>query len=235
MIKLEIWSDFACPFCYAGEAILDRAIRELGIEDKVNIRFRAYELDHKEDNYASNPIEEVFMNKFGMSRSDAERQVSREEEFVRKLGLPIDYAGAHPSNTRDAHRLMKLAEAKYDKATVRRLNSALFHAYLVRHLVLSHPDVLLELGREAGIKEEDVRRVLQTDLYVDSVINDERIAESYGVRGVPYFLINGKIAVPGAISVEEFKELLLSLLKEKETSLHVAQPHRCTEDSCELI
>lgn len=75
MTTIEIWSDFACPFCYAGEAQLNRAISELGIADKVDVKYKAFELDHKKGDYASNPIEEVFINKFGMSRKQEEEAV----------------------------------------------------------------------------------------------------------------------------------------------------------------
>lgn len=240
MTNIEIWSDFACPFCYAGEAQLDRAIDNLGIADKVNVKYKAFELDHKKGDYASNPIEEVFMNKFGMSRGDAERQVRHEQQLVRDLGLVCNYEIARPSNTRDAHRLMKMAEAEYDEATVRRLNAALFDAYMVRSLSLGDHDVLLQAGRDAGIKEEDMKEVLQSDRYVDAVLDDERRAEAYGVTGVPYFVIDNKMAVPGAISTAEFQDLLSQLVEhhdvgaEKEI-IHGVHPHRCTEDGCELL
>lgn len=240
MINIEIWSDFACPFCYAGEAQLHNAIGELGITHKVNVKFRAFELDHKKDDYASNPIEEVFMNKFGMSRKDAERQVRHEQQMVRDMGLVCNYETARPSNTRDAHRLMKLAETKYDQPTLRKLNAALFDAYMVRGLSLADRDVLMQCGREADIKEEEIIDLLQSDRYVDAVVADERQAEKYGVTGVPFFLIDGKMAVPGCISTEEFKELLLSMMERKdqqseEALLQQAHPHRCTENGCELI
>lgn len=240
MTNIEIWSDFACPFCYAGEAQLENAIRELGIQDKVNVKFRAFELDHKKDDYASNPIEEVFMNKFGMSRADAERQVMHEQQLVRNMGLICNYEEARPSNTRNAHRLMKLAEAEYNEATLRKLNSALFDAYFVRSLSLDEPDVLLQCGLRAGIKEDDIRDLLQSNRYEDEVISDEHTAEIYGVTGVPFFLIDSKMAIPGCISTEEFKELLLRLVEhqnndDENTVLHDAHPHRCTEEGCELI
>lgn len=232
MTKIEIWSDFACPFCYAGEAQLDKAISSLGIADKIDVKFKAFELDHKKDGYASNPIEEVFMNKFGMSREDAERQVAHEQQLVRNMGLVCNYENARPSNTRNAHRLMKLAEAEYDTATLRQLNAALFEAYFVRSLSLADTDVLMQCGLAAGIKEADIKDVLLSDRFVDAVEADERMAEAYGVTGVPFFLIDGKMAIPGAISADEFKKLLQQNIGSQSSELH---PHRCSEEGCEII
>lgn len=240
MINIEIWSDFACPFCYAGEFQLTNAINELGVPNKVDIKFKAFELDHKKDNYASSPTREVFMNKFHMSKTDAERQVKHEQQLVRSLGLECNYEDAHPSNTRDAHRLMKLAEEQYGDETVRKLSAALFNAYLVRSKVLANRDVLIQAGLEAGIKKSDIISVLDSNRYVDAVIDDERRAESYGVTGVPYFLINGKMAVPGAISTRDFKELLNDIIendKKRAADMQFsgAHPHRCTDEGCELL
>lgn len=241
MTHIEIWSDFACPFCYAGENILNRAIADLGVDDKVNVTYKAFELDHKKDNYASNPVEEVFMNKFGMSREDAVRQVRHEQQLVRDLGLPCNYEEARPSNTRDAHRLMKLAEKEYGKPVLRQLNAGLFNAYLVRRESLADVNVLEKIGREAGLKEEDIVDVLQSNRYADAVEADERRAEEYGVTGVPFFLINGKLAVPGAISVDDFRNLLQKIIEDgdsrqdEEALLQTTRPHRCTEDGCQLL
>lgn len=234
MTTIEIWSDFACPFCYAGEAQLDNAIAELGISDKVKVEYKAFELDHKKDDYASNPIEEVFMNKFHMSREAAERQVRHEQQMVRNMGLVCDYENARPSNTRNAHRLMKLAEAVYDEATLRKLNAALFNAYFVRRKSLDDREVLTRCGEGAGIRKEDITDVLNSNRYVEEVEADEHRAETYGITGVPYFLIDGRMAVPGCISTNEFKTLLQRIIADKEEPLHEMHAYRCTEEGCEV-
>lgn len=239
MTNIQIWSDFACPYCYIGETRLDNAIHDLGLEDKVNVTYRSYELDRHTGREASLATVERYMKKYRMSEADAQRQVDQVQQMMRDMGLECNYAGAQMSNTFDAHRLMKLAEAQYDKATVYKLNNVLFDAYFARNLVLAHRDVLEQLAAEAGLKADDVKRVLDSDEYADAVRADEREAEKYGVKGVPYFLIDGKMAVPGAVSTEDFKELLLRFVEhkdkhEKEAPLHDKHPHRCTENGCEL-
>lgn len=240
MTNIQIWSDFVCPYCYIGETRLDNAIRDLGIEDKVKVTYRAYELDHKVGNDADLVTQEVYMKKYRMSAADAQRQVDQVQQMMRDMGLECNYAGAQPSNTFNAHRLMKMAESEYDDATAYKLNNILFDAYFSRNLILGRREVLEQLAAEAGLKAADVKRVLDSDQYADLVRGDEREAEAHGVKGVPYFLIDGKMAVPGAISTEDFKELLLRFVEhkskhEKEAPLHDKHPRRCTEKGCELV
>ncbi|MDE6269704.1 MAG: DsbA family protein, partial [Muribaculaceae bacterium] len=140
------------------------------------------------------------------------------------------------SNTRDAHRLMKLAEAKYDRETVARLNEALFKAYFVENLVLADHKVLLDKATGVGMKEEDVKEVLDSDKYDDEVRFDEREAAMRGVHGVPYIVFGGDFAVPGAMSIEGFKSALeRELRKQKTEDTPTERPHICGPDGCQLL
>lgn len=183
MITLTIWSDFACPYCYIGETRLQNAIEELGLKNDVEVNFRAYELDPTASREVVSSTPERFAKKYRLSLEGAEEQIEQISSLGRELGIDFRYATTQYSNTRDAHRLMKLAEAKYDRATVGRLNEALFKAYFVENLVLADHSVLLAKALEAGLKEEDVKEVLDSDKYDDEVRLDEREAMMRGVRG----------------------------------------------------
>lgn len=238
-MTLTIWSDFACPYCYIGETRLEQAIEQLGLKDEVVIDYKAFELDPTAPKEVVSGTPERFAMKYRLSLEDAKKQIEEISSLGRELGIDFRYATTQYSNTRDAHRLMKLAEAKYDRATVARLNEALFKAYFVENLILADHQVLLDKAIGAGMKEDEVREVLESDKYNDDVRLDEREAAMRGVRGVPYIMFNGHFAVPGAMSVDGFKsalerELKLQAKAENDTPA-TERPHQCGPDGCQLL
>ena len=238
MMNITIWSDFACPYCYIGETRLQNAIEELGLKDEIEIDFRAFELDPTAPKEVTTKTPERFAKKYRLSPEGAMQQIEHISELGRELGIDFRYATTQYSNTRDAHRLMKLAEAKYDRATVGRLNEALFAAYFTENLVLSDHKVLLEKALSVGMKEDEVKEVLDSDKYDDEVRFDEREAAMRGVHGVPYIVFNGGFAVPGAMSTEAFKSALQRELRKqgKEAEEKSAErPHTCGPDGCQLL
>lgn len=238
MITLTIWSDFACPYCYIGETRLQRAIDEMGLVDKVQIDYRAFELDPTASKDVTSTTPERFAMKYGLSVDGAMKQIEEISSLGRELGIDFKYATTRYSNTRDAHRLMKLAEAKYNREVVEALNKALFAAYFTENLVLSDHDVLMEKALGVGMDEKDVREVLDSDLYDDEVRFDEREAAMRGVRGVPYILFDGDFAVPGAMTIDGFKSALERAVKrqqKREEATIGERPHTCGPDGCRLI
>lgn len=239
MMKLTVWSDFACPYCYIGETRLQRAIEELGLQNEVTVDFKAYELDPYAPKEVTSTTPERFARKYGLSLDGAKEQIEQISSLGRELGIDFRYATTRYSNTRDAHRLMKLAEAEYDRPTVERLNEALFKAYFVENLVLSDHKVLTRKAVEAGMKEDCVNAVLESDRYDDEVRLNEREASLRGVRGVPYIVFNGHFSVPGAMSIEGFKTALQRELnlqaKEAEETAATERPHQCGPDGCQLL
>ena len=241
MITLTIWSDFACPYCYIGETRLQNAIEELGLTDQVVIDFRAYELDPNASKEVVSSTPERFAMKYRLSLEGAKEQIQQISSLGRELGIDFRYATTQYSNTRDAHRLMKLAEAKYDRATVGRLNEALFKAYFVENLILADHKVLLDKAVGVGMKEDDVKEVLESNMYDDEVRFDEREAMMRGIRGVPYIVFNGGFAIPGAMSTDGFKSALQRELKKQEKAqaenetASAERPHQCGPDGCQLL
>lgn len=237
-MTLTIWSDFACPYCYIGETRLQRAIEDLGLTDDVQIDFRAFELDPTASKEVVSGTPERFAMKYRLSLEDANKQIEQISELGRELGIDFRYATTQYSNTRDAHRLMKLAETKYGRATVERLNEALFAAYFTENLVLADHKVLMDKALSVGMNEDEVRDVLESDKYDDEVRFDEREAAMRGVHGVPYIVFNGNFAVPGAMSIDGFKSALQRELRWQEKEKNDApaeRPHKCGPDGCELL
>ena len=238
MMNLTIWSDFACPYCYIGETRLNRAIEQMGLTDQVVIDYKAYELDPTAPKEVTTTTPERFACKYGLTIEGAKQQIEQISQLGRELGIDFNYVTANYSNTRDAHRLMKLAETRYDRPTTQRLNEALFHAYFVENRVLSDRDVLLSIATGAGLKDTDVMEVLDSQIYDDEVRLDEREAAMRGIRGVPYIVFNGQFAVPGAMSEEGFRMALQREItrQEKDQEQHSdgERPHQCGPEGCIL-
>ncbi|MDE6461066.1 MAG: DsbA family oxidoreductase [Paramuribaculum sp.] len=236
MMTLTIWSDFACPYCYIGETRLERAIEELGLKNDVQIDYRAFELDPTASKEVVSSTPERFAMKYRLTLEGAKEQIEQISNLGKELGIDFRYATTQYSNTRDAHRLMKLAEEKYDRDTVARLNEALFKAYFVENLVLADHKVLLDKAMGVGMKEDEVKEVLNSDKYDDEVRFDEREAAMRGVHGVPYIMFGSDFAVPGAMSIDGFKSALeRELRKQKTQEAPTERPHACGPEGCQLL
>lgn len=235
MNKIMIWSDFACPYCYIGERRLKDALKELGWEDKFEITYKAFELNpDAPEKPGEGTIVEKLAKKYGLSIGEAKAKIDSIDDQGHKLGLDFRYATAKPSNTFNAHRLMKLAEAKYDGDTVEKLNENLFKAYFIFNQVLADKTVLLEKALESGLKEEEVMKVLDTQEYAPLVRNDEAEAARLGVRGVPYIVFNNKYAVPGALSIDDFKSVLKEVFDSEPIDNVAGKAKSCDENGCSL-
>ena len=234
MMTLTVLSDFAFPYCYICETRLEEAVKELGLTDEVTIDYKAFELDPTASKEVVSGTPERFAAKYRLSLDDAKAQIEQISALGRELGIDFKYATTLYSNTRDAHRLMKLAEAKYDRETVSKLNEALFKAYFVENLVLADHKVLFDKALSVGMKEDEVKEVLDSDKYDDEVRFDEREAAMRGVRGVPYIVFNGEFAVPGAMSVEGFKDALQRTLR-RQAEQPTEKAHTCGPDGCQLL
>nr|MDE5745897.1 DsbA family oxidoreductase [Paramuribaculum sp.] len=227
--------DFACPYCYIGEARLEKAIEELGVKDEVQIDYRAFELDPNAAKDVVSSTPERFAKKYRLSLEDAKAQIEHISSLGRELGIDFRYSTTRYSNTFDAHRLMKLGETKYDRLTVFRLNELLFKAYFVENLILADHKVLLEKALEAGMNEPDITEVLESDKYADEVRFDEREAGMRGIHGVPYIVFNGDFAVPGALTLDGFKSAIERTMKKVKEGEPVERAHQCGPEGCQLL
>lgn len=234
MKDIIIWSDYVCPFCYIGEKRLKDAIRDLGLEKELTISYRAFELNRNAPKETPLTIPELLEKKYSLSSEEAERRVKQIDDLGREVGLDMRYATAKSSNTLDAHRLMKLAEERYGEKVAEALNELLFIAYFTDNRNIADHDVLTQLGVNAGMKTEEISEILNSKHYTESVRRDENTAEALGVSGVPYMIFDNKLVVPGAISTEDFKNVLREVIGSgnEQNSVHTVE--NCNEEGCPL-
>jgi predicted DsbA family dithiol-disulfide isomerase len=212
-MKITYWSDFACPYCYIGNTRLKRAIEDLNLDVEIDIH--AFELDQNAPKDVESTTVERFAVKYGLSIEDAKKQVNQISQLGIDEGIDFKYETTLYTNTRDAHRLMKLAQDRYPEI-VGNLTTMLFDAYFVENLKLADHEVLLEVGLKAGLKEDEIKDVLKSDLYNSKVQEDEDIALSGGIHAVPYYLFDSKYSIPGALSYEDFKSVISQIIAESE-------------------
>ena len=212
-MKITYWSDFACPYCYIGNTRLNRAIKDLNLD--VDFDVRAFELDQNAPHDVESTTVERFAVKYGLSIDDARKQVNQISQLGSDEGIDFKYETTLYTNTRDAHRLMKLAQEKHPESADK-LATLLFDAYFVENLKLADHDVLVETGINAGLSEDEIRKVLETGLYNAKVEEDENIALSAGIHAVPFYLFDGKYSIPGALSYDDFKSVLSQIMAESE-------------------
>ena len=204
-MKIEIWSDFVCPFCYIGKRNLDTAIRKFKLENgedtPVEIVYRSFELDTNAQKDGNLPAKEMLMKKYGLSAERATLTLEDLTKTAKNAGLEYHMDRTIQTNTLDAHRLLQFAKQQgYAEVLMERL----FKAHFTEGLHIGDKNVLLELALEVGLMVDEVIKVLDGNAYQDEVRFDEKSAHDLGINGVPYFLIDGKLAIYGAQPSESF-------------------------------
>ena len=204
-IKVEIWSDVVCPFCYMGKRNFDKALSDFSHKDQVVIVWHSYQLNTEAQKEYKGDIYDLISQKFGQTRQWAIDMCKHMQKEAAAVGLTYNYDSMKPTNTFDAHRLIKLAaiHGLQDKA-----EEALFHAYFTDGKNISDAATLTQIGTSIGLNEAEVKTMLAGTNFADKVHADELAAEKLRIGGVPYFIVNGKYKVDGAQPSETFLKTL---------------------------
>ena len=234
-MKIEIWSDYVCPFCYIGKRNLEAALNSTGLKDKVEIVYKAYELAPGSPATTNKPVKEGLAEKYNMSIAEAEGMLDNVTVQAKAVGLNYDFDNIRDANTFAAHRLAKLA-AKENLGE--EMTEALLHAYFVEAKQIGSEEVLLEIATKVGLDKEQVKHVLESEDYIEEVKADITEAGQVGVKGVPFFVINKKYAISGAQPPEAFAEALKKVAEEEgiQPGLQMLGDEKgvCTDDNCDI-
>ncbi|MBV9792600.1 MAG: DsbA family oxidoreductase [Actinobacteria bacterium] len=203
-MRVDIWSDVVCPWCYVGKARFEKALAGFDGRDDVEVVYHSFELDPAWPAGQSMPIMEMLATKYQLSPADAEAAEGRVAALAEAEGLPFR-TDRSLGNTFDLHRVLHLA---HDQGFQHRLVDGIYRAYFGAAADVFDPDVVAELGEEAGLDPEDVHQVLDSDDYTADVREDEEQARQIGINGVPFFVLDGRLGVSGAQSAEVFSEAL---------------------------
>jgi predicted DsbA family dithiol-disulfide isomerase len=202
-LRIDVWSDVVCPWCAIGRARLHKALAAGGVEAEVH--HRAFELDPNHE--GTRPTHEVLRERYGPD-APVEEMTERVRLLGAAEGLDLRPAQALAANTFDAHRLLAWAGSQGRSV---QLMDALVAAHFAKSKDVSDRGVLEEAARTIGLDAAEARRVLESGDWADEVRQDEAMAQELGIRGVPFFVLEGRIGISGAQPVEAFRQALASL------------------------
>jgi predicted DsbA family dithiol-disulfide isomerase len=234
-MKVEIWSDVFCPFCYIGKRKFEQALAQFPHRDDVEVVWHSFQLQPDAPLESEGDVHEMLAKKYGMTRQRAREMNDHVTNEAAKVGLVYNLDRAQRTNSFDAHRLSHLAAAhgKQDEA-----EEALFTAYFTDGRHLGRHETLAAIGAGLGLDAEEVAATLASDAYASEVRADIAEARSFGINGVPFFIFDRTYAVSGAQPSEVFLTALQRTWADTHPLTMIGttddQPtgEVCTDDSC---
>lgn len=211
VVKVDIWSDVACPWCYIGKRKFEEGVRRAGVP--VEVEYHSFELSPDTPVDYEGSTARFLADSKGLPLQDVQRMLDQVTQIAAGVGLHYDYDTVVHTNTVLAHELLHAA-----KAQGRQLETAeaLFKGYFEQGRHVGRIDDLVELAGEAGLDTEAVRAALEAHEYLGAVHADQAQAAAYGISGVPFFVIDGRYGVSGAQDADVFAGALQQVAAEKE-------------------
>jgi predicted DsbA family dithiol-disulfide isomerase len=204
-MRVDIWSDVVCPWCYIGKRRFERALAAFDDRDDVDVVWHSFELDPSAPAVSPGPVAGMLAQKYGMTLAQAEAAGERVSALAAAEGLDYHLDITRPANTFDAHRLLHLAARDGRQGE---LKERLMRGYFTEGAAIGEPATLSRLAGEAGLDPAEAEAVLVGTDFTAEVRADEALAVEIGVTGVPFFVVDGRLAVSGAQPVEVFAQAL---------------------------
>ncbi|WP_068619541.1 DsbA family oxidoreductase [Paenibacillus tuaregi] len=204
-MKVEIWSDFMCPFCYIGKRRFELALQKFAGKDQVEVIYRSFELDPEAKRDVDYDVHDMLAGKYGMTRERAISMNNDITEQAKSVGLRYLFDTMILTNTFDAHRLAHFA-AKHGKAA--EMVELLLKSYFTDSKHIGDHATLADLAVQIGLDRRETEEMLASGAFTEDVRSDEQEAGELGIRAVPFFLIDRKLAVTGAQPTEVFLDAL---------------------------
>lgn len=226
-MRVEIWSDVVCPWCYIGKRRFETALARFAHRDDVQVRWRSFELDPTSPKDGGEPVLGHLAAKYGVSVEQAMAMQDRVTQNASDEGLAFDFSDTRRANTVDAHRLLHLAA---DHGIQDAVKERFLRGYFTDGAAMSDHETLAALATAAGLDEAEVAQVLDSDRYLEDVRADQQQGRRYGISGVPFFVVDDKYGVSGA----QPPEVLTEVLEKAWAEAHPLQVVTTGEDlSCE--
>lgn len=204
-MKITIWSDFVCPFCFIGESHLKQALENFEHADQVEIEYKSFllmpDVEYTPDqNYAQSLVDTK-----GMPLEQAQAMLEQVENSAKQSGVDIHFDKAKLAGTYDAHRVFQYAKEQGK-------GNEFFHRLYVAHFtegeVIDDIDAIVRLSEEVGLDGTEVRKVVENKAHTDKVTEDISESRAVGVQGVPFMVFDNKYSVSGAQPVDSFRQVL---------------------------
>ena len=227
-MKIEIWSDVMCPFCYIGKRHLEEALADFPQKNEVEIVWKSFQLNPDMPESSDENVYEYLAKAKGISLEQSKQMHGRVEEMAANAGLDYNFDIAKVANSFKAHRVLQLAKRKN---LGNELKEALLEAYFIKGRNTSDYNTLVELATSVGITEAEVELALNEEQFANYVNQDIDEARRIRVQGVPFFVFDRKYAVSGAQPVEHFKATLEKVQAESSSFINTSPEQG---DSCDV-
>jgi predicted DsbA family dithiol-disulfide isomerase len=227
-MRVEIWSDVVCPWCYVGKRNFESALAGFEHRDEVELVWRSFELDPSAPTEREGDYVTHLARKYGMSRDQAQNMIESMTAKGATVGLVLDFDQARPGNTFDAHRLIHFAA---ENGVQGALKERLLRATFSEGEPIADRTALVRLAEEVGLVGDEAATVLDSDAYAADVRADEELAMDLGISAVPFFVIDRKFGIPGA----QPPDVILQALQrawEKAAATSVTAAPGCDGDAC---
>lgn len=231
-MKIEIWSDIMCPFCYIGKRNFETALEQFPDKDKIQIEWKSYQLDPTAPEVAVETQEDYLVKNKGMSREQVKGMMDNVTEMAKKVGLEYHLDKSLMVNTKKAHQLIQFAKTKN---LANELEERLFKAFFTEGKNIADIETLTELGKEVGLDENELQVAFTDEKFENRMKNDIKKGQELGVRGVPFFVLDRKYGVSGAQPPQAFLQNLNQAYSEwreanPEIKLNISEGQSCSTD-----
>nr|WP_314370420.1 DsbA family oxidoreductase [uncultured Acinetobacter sp.] len=229
-MRVDIWSDVVCPFCYIGKKRLEHVAEQAGIE--LDIHWHSFELDPDAPAKHETSNTERLAKKYGRSFAEMEEMERNVAAMAATEDIDFQWQKANSGNSFNAHRIIHLAQSK---GLGNEAKEAFFHAYMTEGLAIGEREVVDEIASRIGLDHAEVEYVLNSDELADFVRHDEKIAhEQLNVTGVPFFVFDQKLALSGAQPREIFLQALQQAQSASAEEIQQTDTAQCSDDQCEI-
>ena len=242
-MKIEVWTDIMCPYCYIGKIHYEKALQQFEHADEIELEWKAFQLNPDlPDKGNGYPVKEYLTQTAGYPEESVNKMFDGIKVLADNVGVSFNLPNAIAANTRDAHRLIKLAaETGKDSSVLQKLSKA----YFEEAKDYSDLELLVSIGKEAGLDETTMREMFNSDKYLYEIKQDIQEAGNLSIDTVPTFLMDRRQAIVGAEPVELFLEVMnkaydgwkkrVEKEKEAEPQLEISKGMSCSADGmCEI-
>lgn len=226
-MKVEIWSDVMCPFCYIGKRKFESALKQFAHANQVEIEWKSFQLDPDLVSDASKTVHEYLAERKGWTVDYAKQVGSQVTDMAKAEGLEYNFDKAIVANSLNAHRIAHLAKTHQ---LGNELEEALFKAYFTEGKNIDDRQTLVDIAVSVGLNAAEVLNVLNSDQFSQEVQVDVLTAQQIGVRGVPFFVFDKKYAVSGAQPTDVFLGALEKTWNELAPDVKADASGSCTVD-----
>jgi predicted DsbA family dithiol-disulfide isomerase len=202
---IDIWSDYACPFCYIGKRKLEKALEEFKGKEDIEIIWRSFQLDPTAKDSTDIDMVSGLAKKYNMSIEKAQEMIDQMNNMAKEVGLNYNFKDMIETNTMKAHRLAIYAK-EFD--LMGEMNERLLKAHFIDGINIGDIEVLGNLAEEVGLNKEDVINMLNSDKFIKEVEMDRYEAQQLEINSVPFFVFDNKYGVQGAQPTEAFIDVL---------------------------